>query len=73
LRRHVAVTVEDNGCGIDPAIMPKVFDPFFSQKEEGTGLGLSISQKIVEQHGGRIEVKSELGKGSVFTVFLLAG
>lgn len=71
-QRQVAVAVEDNGCGIDPAIMPKVFDPFFTQKEDGTGLGLSISQKIVDQHGGRIEIRSELGKGSVFTVFLPA-
>ena len=69
-RRAVAVTVEDNGCGIDPAVMSKIFDPFYTRKETGTGLGLSISQKIVDQHGGRLEVKSELGKGSVFTVVL---
>ncbi|MGD0091290.1 MAG: ATP-binding protein [Planctomycetota bacterium] len=71
-RRQVVVAVEDSGCGIDPAIMPKIFDPFFTLKEEGTGLGLSISQKIVEQHSGKVEVKRELGKGSVFTVFLPA-
>lgn len=71
-RRQVAVAVEDDGCGIDPAILTKIFDPFFTQKEHGTGLGLSITQKIVDQHGGRLEVRSELGKGSVFTVFLPA-
>jgi len=71
-RRLVAVAVEDSGAGIDPAIMPKIFDPFFTQKETGTGLGLSITQRIVDQHGGRLEVKSELGTGSVFTVFLPA-
>jgi PAS domain S-box-containing protein len=71
-RREVAVTVEDTGIGIDPAVIQKVFDPFFTQKDSGTGLGLSISQKIAEQHGGRIEVKSELGRGTVFTVYLPA-
>jgi len=71
-RREVAVVVEDNGVGIDAAVLQRIFDPFFTQKDSGTGLGLSISQKIVEQHGGRIEVKSELNKGSVFTVYLPA-
>ncbi|HYG78708.1 MAG TPA: ATP-binding protein [Planctomycetota bacterium] len=70
--RKLAVAIEDTGSGIDPVYMQKIFDPFFTQKETGTGLGLSISQKIVDQHGGRIEVKSELGKGSTFTVLLPA-
>lgn len=69
-RRMVAIAVEDTGGGIDPAIMAKIFDPFFTQKDSGTGLGLSISQKIIDQHSGRIEVKSELGKGSTFTVLV---
>ncbi|MFH0937985.1 MAG: ATP-binding protein [Planctomycetota bacterium] len=71
-RRELAITVTDNGCGIDPSIIPKIFDPFFTHKDSGTGLGLAISQKIVQQHDGRIEVKSELSKGSSFTVFLPA-
>lgn len=71
-QRRVAVAIEDTGCGIDPAIQAKVFDPFFTQKDTGTGLGLSISQKIIDQHGGRIELKSELGKGSTFSVILPA-
>ena len=71
-RREVAVAVVDNGCGIDPETMQKIFDPFFTQKDGGTGLGLSISQKFIEHHGGRIEVKSEPGKGSTFTVYLPA-
>jgi signal transduction histidine kinase len=71
-RREVAVTVADTGCGIDPAVLGKIFDPFYTQKDHGTGLGLSITQKIVDQHGGRLDVKSELGKGSQFTVFLPA-
>jgi signal transduction histidine kinase len=68
----VAVEVADNGKGIAPEVLPKIFDPFFTTKEigKGTGLGLSISYKIVQQHGGRIEVASEPGKGTRFTVWL---
>jgi len=68
----VAVEVADNGKGIAPDVLPKIFDPFFTTKEigKGTGLGLSISFKIIEQHGGRIQVASEPGKGTRFTVWL---
>ena len=72
MRREVTTAIEDDGCGIDLGIISKIFDPFFTQKDSGTGLGLSISQKIVEQHGGHIEVRSEVNKGSAFTVFLPA-
>ena len=70
----VVVEIADNGKGIPADILPKIFDPFFTTKEagKGTGLGLSISYKIVEQHGGRIKVDSEVGKGSKFTVWLPA-
>jgi two-component system NtrC family sensor kinase len=68
----VAVEVADNGSGIAPEVLPKIFDPFFSTKEigKGTGLGLSISYKIVQQHGGRIDVESTVGSGTRFTVWL---
>jgi signal transduction histidine kinase len=68
----VAVEVADNGGGIAAEVLPKIFDPFFSTKEigKGTGLGLSISYKIVQQHGGRIDVDSTVGSGTRFTVWL---
>ncbi len=69
--REVAVEFSDTGLGISAENMKKIFEPFFSTKSgEGTGLGLSISYRIVQNHGGRIEVRSGPGKGTVFTVFL---
>ncbi|MDG5473076.1 ATP-binding protein [Jeotgalibacillus sp. ET6] len=62
------VTVKDSGCGIPEDHLKKLNQPFYTTKENGTGLGLVVSYKIVEEHGGRVEVKSWRGKGSVFTV-----
>lgn len=66
------ITVEDNGCGIQPEHLSRIFDPFFTTKGvgKGTGLGLSVSRGIIERHRGRIEVESHLGKGTVFKVYL---
>jgi signal transduction histidine kinase len=68
----VKVEIADTGCGIDPKHQPRIFDPFFSNKPvgTGTGLGLSLAYSIVDHHGGRIEVESELSKGSIFRVWL---
>lgn len=68
------VEVSDTGQGIPPEVLPHIFEPFFTTKspEEGTGLGLSICQQIVRAHGGELLVRSEPGKGAVFTVLLPA-
>jgi PAS domain S-box-containing protein len=68
----VGIEVRDTGTGISPSHLKKIFDPFFTTKSEGTGLGLSISHKIVENHGATIDVESEEGCGSTFTVHLPA-
>jgi signal transduction histidine kinase len=64
------VEIEDTGIGIPDEIRPRLFEPFFTSKASGTGLGLAISAHIVTQHGGRIEVESRLGHGSLFRVVL---
>jgi len=71
----VRVSMSDTGCGIPSQVMDKIFDPFFTTKPvgEGTGLGLSVSYGIVQDHNGRIEVESQVGKGSTFIVVLPSG
>ncbi len=66
----VEISVSDTGPGIPPENLEKVFDPFFTTKPRGAGLGLAISRKIVEDHGGHIEVRSSPGQGATFTVRL---
>jgi two-component system, NtrC family, sensor histidine kinase HydH len=68
--REIEVQVSDEGGGIAPEHIAKLFDPFFTTRTDGTGLGLSIAQQIVTQHGGTVEVDSALGSGTTFTVRL---
>ena len=72
LQQHgqAAITVTDSGRGIAPEHLPNIFRPFYTTKGNGTGLGLSLARRIVEQHHGRIEVTSTMGKGSKFVVWL---
>jgi signal transduction histidine kinase len=76
--RHVAIEVQDNGPGVRPHDRKRIYERFYrgadllSRRTEGTGLGLAIAKKIVELHGGKIELDSRLGEGSTFRVILPA-
>jgi PAS domain S-box-containing protein len=71
---YVAITISDTGCGIPPTIIDRIFEPFFTSKEfgQGAGLGLSTAIGIVKSHGGFVNVRSEVGIGTEFKVFLPA-
>jgi signal transduction histidine kinase len=69
----VVIRVSDNGPGIPESVRDKVFQPFFSSKEEGTGLGLSIATRIIEEHGGRLELDSKPNEGATFIIILPLG
>jgi signal transduction histidine kinase len=64
------VSVADDGRGIDPELLPRIFEPRFSTNTSGSGLGLAIVRRLVESWGGRVEVASELGRGTVVTLHL---
>ena len=70
--RLVRIVVRDDGAGISPDILPRIFEPFLTTKEtgRGVGLGLAISHSILERHDGAINVQSKLGAGTTFTVTL---
>ncbi len=69
---HIEIRIQDTGTGISPENLKKIFDPFFTTKEigKGTGLGLHVVHSIVEKHKGTIDVASEVGKGTTFTISL---
>ena len=70
--KHIfQLSVKDNGCGILPEVLDKIFIPFFTTKQTGSGIGLSLCKQIVTLHGGSIQVSSEEGKGSCFTLKLV--
>jgi signal transduction histidine kinase len=69
----VIIRVSDNGPGIPASVQDKVFQPFFSTKEEGTGLGLSIATRIIQDHGGRLELESKKNEGATFIITLPLG
>lgn len=66
----VAVNVIDSGAGMTPEVLAKIFQPYFTTKKAGTGLGLPMVRRVVELHGGKVEVDSEPGKGTQFTLVL---
>jgi signal transduction histidine kinase len=72
-RKKLWVKVADTGKGIPPDRLPQVFDPFFSTKDKGLGVGLYLARKIIEAHGGRIEVESQPGQGTEFIIRLPGG
>ncbi len=69
-RSEAVVVVRDTGCGIAPDHLDKIFNQYFTTKEQGTGLGLHVVKSIVEKHGGAVRVESGMGGGAVFTVTL---
>jgi len=70
--KYVEIVVRDEGSGIDPKYLGRIFDPYFTTKQTGDGLGLATVYSIVHRHGGHISVVSELGKGATFTLYLPA-
>jgi signal transduction histidine kinase len=67
-RDGVALELIDTGCGVDDITLMHMFEPFYSTKEGGSGLGLPTARKIIEAHGGRISVQSEVGRGTKFVI-----
>jgi len=70
--RYIEIKIQDQGNGIAPENLLKIFDPYFTTKSKGTGLGLTTSYSIIKRHDGHITVESELGKGTLFRIFLPA-
>jgi signal transduction histidine kinase len=71
--KNVIITIEDNGAGIEPEDIKRLFEPFFTRKSKGTGLGLTICNQLVGLHNGRIDVESSLGRGTIVKLTLPVG
>lgn len=71
-KRYIKIKIKDTGCGIPEDIMDKLFDPYFTTKPNGTGMGLAVTFSIIKQHHGYLEIDSEVGEGSTFTIVLPA-
>ena len=71
-RDTAVIRVADEGAGIAPELMPRIFELYFTTKPKGSGIGLAMTYRIVQMHGGALEVQSEVGRGTVFTVRLPA-
>ncbi|MGN7468788.1 PAS domain-containing sensor histidine kinase [Brevibacillus sp. SAFN-007a] len=67
---HIQISITDNGCGIDPERIPRLGEPFYTTKENGTGLGLMVSQRILEDHGGSLQIESERQQGTTVRILL---
>jgi PAS domain S-box-containing protein len=70
--RYIQIAIQDHGCGIPEPMLIRIFDPYFTTKEKGSGLGLATSYSIVKNHKGLIDVQSEIGKGTTFSLYLPA-
>ncbi len=70
--RYVKISLHDQGSGIPPAYLAKMFDPYFTTKAKGSGLGLATTYSIIKNHHGHITAKSKLGVGTTFTLYLPA-
>jgi len=69
-QNEVLLTVQDTGPGIDPEILPHIFEPFITSKHTGTGLGLTITHDIIEQHHGHMDAKNGPQGGAIFNIWL---
>lgn len=70
--KYIKITIQDEGIGVPEEYLPKIFDPYFSTKQEGSGLGLATVYSVIQKHGGYITVESQVGKGCTFFLYLPA-
>ncbi len=68
--KYIRISIADSGVGMSPEVLERIFDPYYSTKQEGSGLGLAITLSVINKHGGHVVVTSEPGRGTVFTIFL---